>query len=128
MKLEQIKDIIDNYEKLNQLASLKIEVLEKLDSSYSTLRGIENISFYDDVVRVSCDNSFRSCYDTHSFFFPIIWLSKTDAELEEIVIIQKELNAENKRKLKEEKELKEKQEKEQRQLEQYQLLKAKFEH
>lgn len=128
MKLEQIKDIIDNYEKLYQLATSKIEVLEKLDSHYSTLRGIENISFYDDVVSVSCDNSCMGCYDTHSFSFPIIWLSKTDSELEEIVIIQKEFNAENKRKLKEEKELKEKQEKEQRQLEQYQLLKAKFEH
>lgn len=128
MKLEEIKDIIDNYEKLYQLATSKIEVLEKLDSHYSTLRGIENISFYDDVVSVSCDNSCMGCYDTHSFSFPIIWLSKTDSELEEIVIIQKEFNAENKRKLKEEKELKEKQEKEQRQLEQYQLLKAKFEH
>ena len=128
MKLEQIKDIIDNYEKLYQLASSKIEVLEKLDSQYSTLRGIEDISFYDDVVSVSCDNSCMGCYDTHSFSFPIIWLSINDSELEEIVIIQKEFNAENKRKLKEEKELKEKQEKEQLQLEQYQLLKAKFEH
>jgi len=62
-----------------------------------------------------------------SFTFPIAWLSKTDAELEELVVIQRELKAEKERKAKEEKQLKEKKELEQRELEQYKRLKAKFE-
>lgn len=127
MNLEQIKEIIYNYEKLYELASEKIKIIEKLDAEYTTSRGIEDISFYDDVVSVTCDDTCRGCYDTRYFNFPIAWLSKTDAELEELVVVQKELKAEKERKRKEEKQLKEKKEAEQRELEQYQRLKAKFE-
>ena len=127
MNLEQINEIITNYDKLYALAKSKIEVIEKLDSQYNTARGIEDISFYDDVVSVTCDDTCMGCYDSLSFAFPIAWLSKTDAELEELVVIQREFKAEKERKRKEEKQLKEKKEAEQRELEQYQRLKAKFE-
>jgi hypothetical protein len=124
MKLEQIKEIIENYEKLYELASSKIKVLENLDSQYTISRGIEDISFYDDMVNVICDDGMGYY---RSFIFPTIWLSKTDSELEEIVIMEKELKVEKERKLKKEKQLKEKLEKEQREFEQYQRLKAKYE-
>lgn len=127
MNLEQINEIIANYDKLYALAKYKIEVIEKFDSQYNTARGIEEISFDGDVVWVKCDDSCRGCYDSLSFTFPIAWLSKTDAELEEFVVIQRELKAEKERKAKEEKQLKEKKEAEQRELEQYKRLKAKFE-
>lgn len=127
MELKEIKEIVNNYEKLYQLATEKIKVIEKLDSEYTTSRGIEDISFYDAVVSVTCDDTCMGCYDTRSFNFPIAWLSKTDAELEEIVAIHRELKAEKERKAKEEKQLKEKKEAEQRELEQYKRLKAKFE-
>ena len=127
MNLEQINEIIANYDKLYALAKSKIEVIEKLDSQYNTARGIEDISFYDDVVGVTCDDTCMGCYDSLSFTFPIVWLSKTDAELWELVVVQREFKVEKERKAKEEKQLKEKKEAEQRELEQYQRLKAKFE-
>jgi predicted Fe-S protein YdhL (DUF1289 family) len=127
MELKEIKEIVNNYEKLYQLATEKIKVIEKLDSEYTTSRGIEDISFYDDVVSVTCDDTCLGCYDTRSFNFPIAWLSKTDAELEEIVAIHRELKAEKERKAKEEKQLKKKKEAEQREFEQYKRLRAKFE-
>lgn len=93
-ELKEIKEIINNYEKLYQLATEKIKVIEKLDSEYTTSRRIEDISFYDGAVSVTCDDSRMGCYDTRSFNFPIVWLAKTDAELEEIVVIYRELKAE----------------------------------
>ncbi len=127
MNLEQIEEIITNYDKLLDLTKSKIGVMEKLDPQYNTARGIEEISFDGDVVCVKCDDSCRGCYDSLSFTFPIAWLSKTDEELGELIMIQRELKAEKERKAKEEKQFKEKKEAEQRELEQYQKLKAKFE-
>lgn len=127
MNLKQIKEIITNYDKLYALAESKIKVIEKLDSQYNTARGVEEISFDGDVVWVKCDDSCRGYYSSLSFTFPIDWLSKTDAELEELVVIARELKLEKERKAKEEKQLKEKKEAEKRELEQYQKLKAKFE-
>lgn len=127
MNIEQINSIISNYNDLVTLAKLKIEVIEKLDNQYNTAKGIEKISFDGDFVWVECDDSSMGWYDSLSFTFPIIWLSKTDAELEQLVIIARELKAEKERKNKEEKQFKEKEEAEQRELKQYQRLKAKFE-
>lgn len=127
MELKEIKEIVNNYEKLCQLAIEKIKVIEKLDSEYNTSRGVEDISFCDDVVSVTCDDTCMGCYDTRTFSFPIAWLAKTDVELEEIVMIDRKLKEENERKAKEEKQLKEKKEAEEREVEQYKRLKAKFE-
>lgn len=127
MELKEIKEVVNNYEKLYQLATEKIKVIERLDPEYTTSSGIEDISFYDDVVRVTCNDTYMGCYDTRSFSFPIAWLAKTDTELEEIVVILRELKAEYERKAKLEKQLKEKKESKQRELEQYKRLKAKFE-
>ena len=79
------------------------------------------------MVDVICDDTYFGCYDSYSFGFPINLLSKTDKELEEIVIMEKELNIEIERKKQEEKLLKEQREKEQREFEQYQKLKTKYE-
>jgi hypothetical protein len=127
MNIEEINGIISNYDKLVALTESKIKVIEKLDKQYNTARGIEEISFVMDDVLVKCDDSCRGCYDSSFFTFPIVWLSKTDAEVEELVITAKELKDEKERKVKKEKQLKEKKEVEQRELEQYKRLKAKFE-
>lgn len=127
MNLEQINEIIANYNMLYDLAISKIKILEKLDKQYNTGNCIEDISFYDDDVLVNCDDSRCGYYDTLSFTFPIIWLTKADAELEELVLIEKELNAEKERIEKEEKQLEDKKKIEQKELEEYQRLKAKFE-
>ncbi len=127
MNIEQIKEVISNYEKLYDLATQKIEVISKLDPEYDTRRRIENISFYDDSVSVCCDDTFRGCTDTHSFSFPTIWLSKTDLELQELVVNERKLREEKSRKLKEQLELEKKTRKLEQELKEYNRLKSKFE-
>jgi len=123
MKIDQINNIINDYDKLVDLTVLKIKVIEKLDNHYYTGRRIEDVSFYSDSVSVRCDDSAMGCYDSLSFSFPIIWLTKTDSELEELVTTEKELRI----KAKEELHLKQKEEQEQRELERYLKLKEKYE-
>lgn len=127
MNLERINEIVDNYYELYDLAKAKIDVLEKIDDYYYTARGVEEISFDSDLVYVKCDDTCMGCYDSLSFTFPIIWLSKTNTELEELVIIDRNLRLEIARKAKELKISNEKKEKEKRDFEQYQKLKEKFE-
>ena len=66
MNLEQINELIINYNKLIDLAKSKIKVIEGIDSQYNTARGIEEISFDIDAktVYVKCDDSCRGCYDS----------------------------------------------------------------
>lgn len=71
--------------------------------------------------------SYGPCSSFFSFTFPVAWLAETDAELERLVAVEKELREEKERKAEEEGRIKEKREKERRELEQYQKLKAKFE-
>ena len=79
---EEILKIINNYNELIELAKKKIEVLEIIDKGrFNTSKGIEKVSFYDDMVDVICDDSCRGCYDSLSFSFPIYYLSLTDDEL-----------------------------------------------
>ncbi len=127
MNIEQIKKIIQDYEELEKLTIFKIKVIESLDNKYNTSRGIENISFYGDDISVTCNDTCMGCYDSLSFNFPLNWLSKTDSELGEIVIMEKELRVERERKLMEERILNEKKRSEERELEQYKKLKSKFE-
>lgn len=129
MNLEQINELIINYNKLIDLAKSKIKVIEGIDSQYNTARGIEEISFDIDTktVYVKCDDSCRGCYDSLSFEFPIEWLSKTDLELWEIVKSAMESRKAKARLDAEEKKNKEKIEAEQRELEQYKRLREKFE-
>jgi hypothetical protein len=127
--LEQIKEVINNYDKLIALAETKIKIMEEIDNKYNTARGIESIDFYSDSdVSVSCDDSCRGCYDSLSFSFPLIYLSLSDDELKSVVEQNKVKRIEEERLKKEQKELKEQNEKEQRDLEQYKKLKEKFEH
>ena len=127
MQLEEINKIIDNYKKLYDLAVAKIEVIEKLDTEYHTARGIEDIDFNNDSVWVKCDDSCMGYYDSLSFVFPTEWLTKTDLELETIVVkARKDRERLALKKQREEKKLKEKK-REQEEFERYQKLKAKFE-
>lgn len=119
MNLEKINEIINNYNKLQSLVETKIEFIKKLNSQYSTKKGIEEISFDEENVLVKCDDSCRGCYSYFLFTFPIIWLSKPDDELEKLVVTQKELKEEEERKIKEEKQLKEKELAKQKELEQH---------
>jgi len=127
--LEQIKEVISNYDKLIALAKTKIKIMEEIDDKYNTARGIESIEFYNDNdVSVSCDDTCRGCYDSLSFSFPLSYLSLNDDELKIAVAEGKSKRDEEERLKKEEKELKEQKDKEQRELEQYKKLKQKFEH
>jgi hypothetical protein len=128
MNSEQINEIIANYDKLLALAESKVKLLATLDGEfYGAGTGIVEISF-DEIkgkrdVCVQCNDSRYGCSDYVYFRFPIEWLSKTDAELSEIVLNQVELKAE---KARAEKERIEKIAA-QRDHEEYQRLKAKFE-
>lgn len=128
MNLKQIENTISDYNTLIDLTKSKIKILENVDEMlYGTGNGVEKISFIDDAVSVRCDDSWRGCYDSLSFEFPIKWLSKSDDELEQIVTMKRELRYEEARQYKEEMALKQNGEKEKREWEQYQALKTKYE-
>ncbi len=127
MNSDQINETISNYDKLIALAKDKIKILEKADTKYSTLRGIETITFEDDKVWVKCDDSCRGSYDSHYFDFPISFLSLSDTELTNEVTLAKELKLENDRKIVEEKKIKNAEIQEEKDLILYNKLKAKFE-
>lgn len=124
MNIKQINEIVSNYKNLIELVEEKIDVIECADSKrYCTGRYIDSIKFVDNFVEVTSFNSFGNERDFQYFTFPTEWLIKTDVELKEIVVQQKEerereeqIQIENIAKKVEQKEF-----------EQYQLLKAKFE-
>lgn len=126
--LEQIKEVINNYDNLITLVKAKIKVIEKIDIKYNTSRGIEGICFSsDNKVSVTCDDSFMGCYDSLSFNFPLEYLTLSDDELILVVTKAKKDRVANEKLIKQQKELKEQKDKEQRELEQYEKLKQKFE-
>jgi len=127
MILEEITKRIQNYKELTDLVKSKVKVMERCNfEEYNTRRGIESMSFDNDVVEVTCDDTFRGCYDTTYFEFPISWLSKTDAELEEIITMASELKKEKEREKKEQLKRAEEEKTRQKELELYKQLKAKF--
>lgn len=102
MKLEQIKEIINQYEELNKLARQKIAIMEEHDYDvYNTAKGIEEISFEDEIVYVRCDDSCMGCYDFLSFSFPLSLLALNDEELA-VEIKRREEEREQKKKEEEE--------------------------
>lgn len=126
MNKEQIEEIISNYSKLNALAKSKIKLIEEIDSQYDTARGIEDIEIDLHEVCVRCNDSCRGHYDYFIYTFPTEWLSKSDSELQEIVLNEKKLREERELRKKEEKRLEENRKKEQMELELYEKLKVKF--
>jgi hypothetical protein len=130
MDIEEIYSILDKYNDLLEITYNTIHKLEKIHfAKYNTARGIENIEFNDikNIIYVTCDDSFRECYDTMSFSFPMEWLTKSELELTELVTKELELDAEIKRVKKIQKEEEEKRRKEENDLAEYNRLKTKFE-
>lgn len=75
MKIEKIKQIVEDYDSLYLLALDKCEILSTLSTKYAVIGGVTDIQFHDDVVYVKFD-------DDKSFYtFPIEWLSLDDNEL-----------------------------------------------
>lgn len=94
MKIEKIKSTLKNYNDLINYAKSKIGIMGELDDIYRTGNyGIEEISFSkdSDTVYVKCDDSSFGCYDSFSFNFPVEWLTKSNNELKEIVLNEKEI-------------------------------------
>lgn len=127
MDSKKIVEIISNYDELIELTNLKIKVISKYDSYYNTRRGIESIKFGPDDVNVVYDDTCMGCYDSGSFSFPIKWLSKSDEDLEQIVILNKELRLEKKRLKEEEKKKELKEKRDEKEKADYERLKKKFE-
>lgn len=128
MTLQQIENIIAQYNSLVELTNNKINILEQHDrEKYNTARGIEEMSFDKDCVWVKCDDSCRGCYDSLSFSFPTKWLALDDQELEKVVIMERELRIAKEFEAEKQKVSKEEQETRRKEFEQYQLLKQKFE-
>lgn len=129
MNIEKINTIFKDYDNLLELVYNVIKVLESTNrDKYNTSKGVENIEFdnYKDRVYVTCDDSFRGCYDTISFSFPIEWLTKSELELTKLVLIEKDIEIVNKRKALEEKELKKLQEQEEKERELLHKLSVKY--
>lgn len=128
MNIEQINKIISDYNQLIEQVKITVWKLEKLDyGEYNTARGIETIDFYDDKILVNCDDSYSGCKDYISFEFPTIWLTKSDEELKELVMMAQELRREKERIRKAELDEKFRLENEKLDLKEYNRLKAKFE-
>ena len=128
MKAEKIQQIIEDYNALEDHTLKVINKLGMLDSKmYSIKRGIDNITFDKKEIGVECDYSWGGDRDTHYFYFPTSFLSMTDKQLEQAVVVEKEKREEEERKKKQqiEKELRLKQEQQERL--QYEKLKKKFE-
>lgn len=119
MEYEKIMLIISDYNTLLHLTNTTIKTLKMLDNQYywvHWVRGTPNISF--DANNVVVDDS-----DSILFSFPIVWLTKSVSELEEIVKSQKRQREERDRQKREEDERRSKQ----HEFREYQRLKAKFE-
>lgn len=127
MELNEINKIIADYDNLIRTVESKVVVLEKLDSIYHTARGIDEVYFENDRVYVHCDNSFRGFTDTLYFDFPIQWLTKTDDELKQLVIDERDAREKKEREIKERKLLEENKRKEQSDYDLYLKLKHKYE-
>lgn len=126
MKVDEIRETLINYYKLVELAKCKINVLCLTDDKYNTAKGVTDISFYGDIVSVTCDDSSMGYYDSLSFNFPLIYLSIDDVELHKVVLEEKENRLEKERIEKEKQKLKEENDKELREKEYYEKLKIKF--
>ena len=126
LNLNEIREIVENYNRLYELAKAKIAIMGPLDSTYNTARGITDISFEESVVSVTCDDSSRGCYDELWFEFPIEWLSKDDEELKRVVETERDRRREEERLQKELKDNQAKLAAEEREKQEYQRLKAKF--
>ena len=127
MELNEINKIIADYDNLIKIVESKVVVLEKLDFKYCTARGIDDIFFENDRVCVRCDNSFMGCADTLYFDFPIQWLTKSDDELKQLVIDERDAREKKEREIEERKLLEENKRREQFEHEQYLKLKLKYE-
>lgn len=128
MNIEQIKEIASNYKNLIELVEEKIVVIECADSKgYYAGRHIDSIKFVDNFVEVTSYDNFANERDSHYFTFPIEWLTKTDSELKEIVVQQKEEREKEEQEIEKQNQEYYAKKTEQKEFEQYQLLKAKFE-
>ena len=88
--LNQINEVITNYNKLILLAEAKINILSEVDDKYDTARGIEEITFKSDKVHVRCDDSVGGFDDSISFSFPMSYLALNDNDLQIVVMVAKQ--------------------------------------
>lgn len=128
MTQEEIKLAIELHSKLEELVENVSNKLEKLDSKvYRTGNYIENISFENDLVYMTCDDSYSGCGKEYCHInFPISWLSLSDEELENAVITARELRLEKERENKRLEDEKLKLEKEEKDRKEFERLKKKF--
>ena len=128
MEQEEIKSILEHYDKLKNLVLSTLSTLREIDSKrYDTGIGIEEIEFEDNQVNIRYDDSIYGCYDSGWIFFPLTFLSMTDKELTEAV---EEIN--EKERLKKQAQIMaqerlDEKNKHERELREYERLKEKFE-
>jgi nitrogen fixation protein len=128
MNLERINQIVEDYQKLEEMVKETFSKLCELDSKkYSSHRYIDKISIEMGIVDVTCDNSWRGCTDYAYYGFPIEWLTLDDVELEKVVEAKKIEREAEKRRKEEKKREEERLEREEREYQKYLSLKKKFE-
>ena len=123
--LEEIKTVIEEYDKLITLVKEKIAQLEMLDGKkYDIGRYIDEIDLdaKSGKVNVRCYNDYMS-----GFSFPLSFLIMTNDELNKTVVQERNDRLEQKRIELEQAELKAKETKEAKERALYESLKAKFE-
>lgn len=124
--LQQIKDVIASYVKLEALVRDKVKIMNQVDDAYATARGIEAISFEDDIVNVRCDDSFMGILDHYHFDFPVAYLALRDDALKEVCLVNKQKLLEAARLKKEQDALGKQRLQDAKEFEQYLTLKQKF--
>lgn len=123
MKKEIILQIINEYKELYSYAEKFSKFLSTLSNKYDNYRGVENIIFDGNEVVVTVDDTCRGCWSTHSFSFPMEWLSMTEDEVKNQIEILNRV--EENRKIEDLE--KKKQKEEIHEYNKYLLLKSKFE-
>ncbi len=128
MNLERINQIVEDYQKLEEMVKETFSKLCNIDNkTYHSHRGIIQIFIEETSIDITFDASWGGSVDYAYYSFPIEWLTLDDVELEKVVIAKKIEREELKQKLEEEKKEKEKLEREEREYQKYLSLKKKFE-
>lgn len=127
MTLENIKEVLNLYSQVKNLALEKVKIMKRCDSKYyDTRRGITRVDYIDEQVVVTYDATFRGHYCTDWFAFPLRYLTLNDDELRIQIEVEKQQREFKEQQEEQERKKKEVAEKEKREIQMLIELKEKY--
>lgn len=127
MTLENIKEVLDLYSQVKNLALEKVKIMKRCDSKYyDTRRGITRVDYIDEQVVVTYDASFSSNVLYRRFAFPLRYLTLNDGELRIQIEVEKQQREFKEQQEEQERKKKEVAEREEREIKMLVELKEKY--